>query len=182
MIGLQLPPRPGTGREARTAPAPAWEAARRAWTEEMPPAPKESYCSRLSPATGRLKAGYSTASQRCFSVCPPTNLAAKHQRHPLFHRGVAKALHIVGRAYRSPVGRHYNTYITSSLTLFLAGIPVTGAFTLKGSITSCRGQVSKRAIAQIGYVHIYINVRHYVSREYRTCILEALGLSMLPLE
>jgi hypothetical protein len=180
MIGLQLPPCPGTGREARTAPA--WEAARRAWTEEMPPAPKESYCSRLSPATGQLKAGYSTASQRCFSVCPPTNLAAKHQRHPLFHRGVAKALHIVGRAYRSPVGRHYNTYITSSLTLFLAGIPVTGAFTLKGSITSCRGQVSKSAIAQIGYGHVYINVCHDVSREYRTCILEALGLSMLPLE
>src|SRR5260370_21352886 len=116
MIGLRLPPCPGTGREARTAPAAAWEAARRAWTDEMLPAPRESYCSRLSPATGRLKAGYSTASQRCFSVCPPTNLAAKHQRHPSFHRGVAKALHIVGRAHQSPVGRHYNTYKTSSLT------------------------------------------------------------------
>ena len=116
-IWVRLPPCPGMGREARTAPAPPWEAARRAWTEEMPLAPRESYCSRLSPATGRLKAGYSTASQRCFSVCPPTNLAVKHQRHPSFHRGVAKALHIVGRAYRSPVGRHYNTYKTSSLTV-----------------------------------------------------------------
>jgi hypothetical protein len=153
MIGLRLSPYPGMGREARTAPA-----------------------------TGRLKAGYSTASQRCFLVCHSTNLAAKHQRHPSFYRGVAKALHIVGRAHQSPAGRHYNTYKTSSLTLFLAGIPVTGAFTLKGSITSCRGQVSKSAIAQIGYGHVYINVCHDVSREYRTCILEALGLSMLPLE
>ena len=77
---------------------------------------------------------------------------------------MAKVLHTVGKAYQSPVERHYNTYKTSSFTLFLAGIPVTGVFTLKGSITSCRGQVSQHAIVQIGYVDIYINVCHYVSR------------------
>jgi hypothetical protein len=37
---------------------------------------------------------------------------------------MGKALHTEGMAHQSTVERHYNTYITSSLTLFLAGIRV----------------------------------------------------------
>jgi hypothetical protein len=37
---------------------------------------------------------------------------------------MAKALHTGGMAHQSTVEKHYNTYITSSLILFLAGIRV----------------------------------------------------------
>jgi hypothetical protein len=58
-------------------------------------------------------------------VCLPMKPAVERSQGYLsFYRRMAKALHTGGMAHQSTVEKHYNTYITSSLILFLAGIRV----------------------------------------------------------
>jgi len=58
-------------------------------------------------------------------VCLPTKPAVERSQGYLScHWRMAKALHTGSMAHQSTVERHYNTYITLSLTLFLAGIRV----------------------------------------------------------